>query len=226
MYNNIHAPNSPVYRGVQKIESLKHAIPRIGLKETHNIVIAISVRSLFETNRVQFRQLMNSLWQHSLASAFFAKLKLIWPNLIPSNCLKLIPTPWSASVKRRVRLYMICKTWFSGSRKRHAPHNSRHKPGFIPRPFITFLALLWAPPPWCARNLPSEEIALCCNKRFLGWVATWILHESEAFICKALKGEAIVRYAEPLITQQMEASDSPEGWKLMRLDRLSSLSTD
>ena len=37
---------------------------------------------------------------------------------------------------------------------------------------------------------------------------TWVLPESEAFICKALKGEAIVHYAEPLITQQMEASDS------------------
>ena len=30
----------------------------------------------------------------------------------------------------------------------------------------------------------------------------------EAFICKALKGEAIVCYCEPLITQQMEASNS------------------
>ncbi len=42
-------------------------------------------------------------------------------------------------------------------------------------------------------------------------VITWILHESEAFISKALKGEAIVHYAEPLITQQMKASSSPEG---------------
>ena len=42
-------------------------------------------------------------------------------------------------------------------------------------------------------------------------VNTWILHESEAFICKALKGEAIVAYAEPLITRQMKASGSPAG---------------
>jgi hypothetical protein len=34
------------------------------------------------------------------------------------------------------------------------------------------------------------------------------LNESEAFVCKALKGEAIVNYCEPLITQQMKASDS------------------
>ena len=38
---------------------------------------------------------------------------------------------------------------------------------------------------------------------------TRILHESEAFICKALKAEAIVNYASALITQQMEASGSP-----------------
>jgi len=42
-------------------------------------------------------------------------------------------------------------------------------------------------------------------------VKTWMLHESEAFICKALKGKAIVAYAEPLITQQMKASGSPAG---------------
>jgi hypothetical protein len=40
---------------------------------------------------------------------------------------------------------------------------------------------------------------------------TWILHEPEAFICKALKAEAIVNYASALITQQMEASGSPAG---------------
>ena len=42
-------------------------------------------------------------------------------------------------------------------------------------------------------------------------VNTWILYESEAFMCKALKGKAIVAYAEPLITQQMKASGSPVG---------------
>jgi len=32
---------------------------------------------------------------------------------------------------------------------------------------------------------------------------TWILHESEAFICKALKGKAIVAYAESLIIKAL-----------------------
>ena len=38
-----------------------------------------------------------------------------------------------------------------------------------------------------------------------------ILHERQGFICKALKGEAIVGYAEPFITPQMEASVRPLG---------------
>ena len=40
---------------------------------------------------------------------------------------------------------------------------------------------------------------------------SWILHESEVFICKALKGEAIVNYCESLITQHMKTSGSPHG---------------
>jgi hypothetical protein len=51
---------------------------------------------------------------------------------------------------------------------------------------------------------------------------TWVLHESEAFICKALKGKAIGAYADPLITPQMKASGSPAGGKLIRLIRPSS----
>jgi hypothetical protein len=43
---------------------------------------------------------------------------------------------------------------------------------------------------------------------------TWILHESEAFICKALKGEAIVLYAEPLIIRLRRTDKS------LRLARL------
>ncbi len=47
-------------------------------------------------------------------------------------------------------------------------------------------------------------------------INTWILHESEAFIGKASKGEDVVFYFEPLVTQLMEASGSPSGWNLMR----------
>jgi hypothetical protein len=37
------------------------------------------------------------------------------------------------------------------------------------------------------------------------------LHESEAFICKALKGEAIVNYCEPLIKKALYAQPAGHG---------------
>jgi len=40
---------------------------------------------------------------------------------------------------------------------------------------------------------------------------TRIFHKSEAFICKAFRGAAVVCYRKSLITQQMKASDLPEG---------------
>jgi hypothetical protein len=60
---------------------------------------------------------------------------------------------------------------------------------------------------------PFDIIKLDASSRKAGQDSgkTWILHESEVFICKALKAEAIVHYASALITQQMEASGSPEG---------------
>ena len=66
--------NSPVYRGIQEIRNVKEAIPRMGLKETLNLIIAIANKSMYETDQVQFRILMDKLWVHSLACAYGSKL--------------------------------------------------------------------------------------------------------------------------------------------------------
>jgi HD-like signal output (HDOD) protein len=66
--------NSPVYRGIQEIRHVKEAIPRLGLKETLNLIIAIANKSMYETDRVRFRSLMDKLWVHSLACAYGSKL--------------------------------------------------------------------------------------------------------------------------------------------------------
>ena len=66
--------NSPVYRGIQEIRNVKEAIPRIGLKETLSLIIAIANKSIYETEQVQFRMLMDKLWVHSLACAYGSKL--------------------------------------------------------------------------------------------------------------------------------------------------------
>lgn len=70
----ISVANSPVYRGIHKIRNLKDAIPRLGLKETLSLVIAIANKSLYETDHARFKIMMDKLWVHSLASAYGAKL--------------------------------------------------------------------------------------------------------------------------------------------------------
>jgi len=70
----ISVANSPVYRGIQEIRNVKEAIPRMGLKETLNVIIAIANKSMYETDRVKYRILMDKLWGHSLACAYGSKL--------------------------------------------------------------------------------------------------------------------------------------------------------
>jgi putative nucleotidyltransferase with HDIG domain len=70
----ISVSNSPIYRGVSEIKNVKSALPRLGLKETMNIVIAIANKSFYRTDNVQYKILMDKLWVHSLATAYGAKL--------------------------------------------------------------------------------------------------------------------------------------------------------
>jgi len=78
----ITTANSPVYRGVDKIQSVSMAISRIGLKESRSIVSAIANKGLYETKNKQFKKLMDKLWEHSLACAHGAKIisKKVYPK--------------------------------------------------------------------------------------------------------------------------------------------------
>jgi HD-GYP domain-containing protein (c-di-GMP phosphodiesterase class II) len=69
----ISISNSPVYRGIKEIRTIRDAIPRLGLKETMNVVMAIANKSLYETKNPHYRLLMDQLWGHSIATAFGAK---------------------------------------------------------------------------------------------------------------------------------------------------------
>jgi putative nucleotidyltransferase with HDIG domain len=62
--------NSPMYRGTEKIYSVKQAIPRMGVMETRTLVTTITQKSLYETKNETFRDLMEKLWRHSLACAY------------------------------------------------------------------------------------------------------------------------------------------------------------
>ena len=68
----ISVANSPYYRGLEQITSVRTAISRLGHSETQNLVAAIANKSLFETKHVRFKQLMESLWFHSLACGYAA----------------------------------------------------------------------------------------------------------------------------------------------------------
>jgi HD-GYP domain-containing protein (c-di-GMP phosphodiesterase class II) len=70
----IYIANSPIYRGITEIRNVKSAIPRLGLKETLNVVLAIAHKNLYETDNVHFKILMDKLWVHSLACAYGSKL--------------------------------------------------------------------------------------------------------------------------------------------------------
>lgn len=70
----ISVANSALYRGTDRIISVKQAIPRIGAKETQSIVVTIANKGLYEVKDKIFKKLMEKLWKHSLASAFAARL--------------------------------------------------------------------------------------------------------------------------------------------------------
>ncbi len=66
--------NSPMYMGQQRVRSIREAIPRIGFRETRNIVSVITSKNLFQTQSKEYMRWMEELWLHSLASAYGARI--------------------------------------------------------------------------------------------------------------------------------------------------------
>lgn len=65
--------NSPFYKGLSEITTVRNAIVRLGLKEVANIVTMVSHRHLFNSKDPGARELMNELWRHSVACGLGAK---------------------------------------------------------------------------------------------------------------------------------------------------------
>jgi putative nucleotidyltransferase with HDIG domain len=70
----ISISNSTYYRGTVGVQNLEDAIMRLGMRETQNYVFLTATRSLFDSDVPLFKNLLNSLWIHSLATAEAAKL--------------------------------------------------------------------------------------------------------------------------------------------------------
>ncbi len=69
----IATANSPLYKGRETIRSIRQSIPRLGIKETQSLVLAIANKGLYKTNSKHFSALLEKIWLHSLACAYLAR---------------------------------------------------------------------------------------------------------------------------------------------------------
>ncbi len=69
----ISTANSSLYRGTKKIETVADAVPRLGLKQTQSLVNALANKDLYNTKNEECKNLMEQMWQHSLASAYTSR---------------------------------------------------------------------------------------------------------------------------------------------------------
>ncbi|MEJ2590878.1 MAG: HDOD domain-containing protein, partial [Candidatus Thiodiazotropha sp.] len=58
--------NSPLYRGLNTIISIKPAITRIGFQRVKNAVYAVSMKEVFRTSVKEIEKRMDNLWAHSV----------------------------------------------------------------------------------------------------------------------------------------------------------------
>ncbi len=62
----IRYANSPLYRGLNTITTIKPAITRIGFQRVKNAVYAVSMKEVFRTSVKEIERRMEQLWAHSV----------------------------------------------------------------------------------------------------------------------------------------------------------------
>jgi len=77
--------NSPHYRGTRKFENIEDSLMRIGLRDTSNLILAISNKSLYKDFPGIIGKRLEALWEHSFATGTCAriiarKLDLMYPD--------------------------------------------------------------------------------------------------------------------------------------------------
>ncbi len=66
--------NSPLYRGVNEVQSVRDAISRMGLESTRSLTISLAVKQLFKANSSMVKNRMKSLYQQS---TFFSAISYV-----------------------------------------------------------------------------------------------------------------------------------------------------
>ncbi|MEJ2403133.1 MAG: HDOD domain-containing protein [Candidatus Thiodiazotropha sp.] len=84
----IRYANSPLYRGMNTIASIKPAITRIGFQRVKNAVYAVSMKEVFRTTVKDIERRMDQLWSHSVkVGAHAAMLAKQQPGMDPDVAL-------------------------------------------------------------------------------------------------------------------------------------------
>ncbi|MCU7935409.1 MAG: HDOD domain-containing protein, partial [Candidatus Thiodiazotropha sp. (ex Dulcina madagascariensis)] len=84
----IRYANSPLYRGLNTIASIRPAITRIGFQRVKNAVYAVSMKEVFRTSVKEIERRMDRLWTHSVkVGAQAAMLAKGQPGLDPDVAL-------------------------------------------------------------------------------------------------------------------------------------------
>lgn len=68
----LQVANSPVYRGVEPVNSISQAVMRLGLKTTRSLVMSLAMEQVFHSRVGVLRQRMQRLWQHGVGVAAHA----------------------------------------------------------------------------------------------------------------------------------------------------------
>jgi len=70
----ISIANSAVYRGTDKIQTVKQAVPRLGLKQAKGVVVAIANKGIYQTDNEEFKEILQKMWFHALACAYASRM--------------------------------------------------------------------------------------------------------------------------------------------------------
>ena len=80
----ISISNSAIYRGADKIQTVRQAVPRLGLKQTKAVVVAIANKGIYQTDNVERKEILEKMWLHALACAYASRMigeKVGEPNI-------------------------------------------------------------------------------------------------------------------------------------------------
>ncbi|MCP4287933.1 MAG: HDOD domain-containing protein [Gammaproteobacteria bacterium] len=61
--------NSPLYRGINNVASVKAAITRIGMDAVKHAILSLAMRDVFTTGIISIQERMETLWKHSVIVA-------------------------------------------------------------------------------------------------------------------------------------------------------------